>query len=426
VNTDPDGETTFYSYLKQSDLKESGYTRGLETGSLNYFKGKATIDDAQTYYDGRIDAKHPANLTWNYPDYLHNSTVNHRLTVDYRGKKGLSLFYAKGFYRSNRAVTASKKIWFGNATYYPTRSINLDGNAEMDMGGKYLMDYNIIKATDAYFVFNDASGLSNKTGSRRIDWEQEGLIKGDISDTQNYLLVNDEFIARAGIRDDWLPCFCFTGLVHPIEPIYGNDSAWPSEEIKDALRRPAPPENATVEKCGNGTMEGSCGSEYCEQVTEQSKIGAGTRTGFLDYPDVWVEAFIKEDSENSGWHIYDITVNIRNSGTTNVEQVSLVAERIPNDPTKVTYVEGSGRIDDVIAIPTTIEENYLWGLGPMTSVLTGREAKRTVSFKINSSESMSGSMQFHAQYMIGSRQITTDPVKPTGEERFGGPGDSNV
>ena len=69
----------------------------------------------------------------------------------------------------------------------------------MDMGGSYLMDYNIKEAENAYFVFNDASGFSNKTGSRRIDFEQEGLIKGDISNTQNYLAIEGEFTPRSNL-----------------------------------------------------------------------------------------------------------------------------------------------------------------------------------------------------------------------------------
>lgn len=288
------------------------------------------------------------------------------------------------------------------------------------MSGKYLMDYNIKEADEAYLVFSDAVGFSNKTGSRKIDFLQEGLIKGDIRNVKNYLSVDDEYIARAPIIEDWLPCFCFTGLVPPIEPIEGNDSAWPSEEIKEALRRPVPP--PAVKKAACEGDNASCGTEYCMQVEEQAK---GEKSKFLDYPDVYVEAFSELEStttiDGQNWYIYDITVDVRNTGTKDVEFVSLVAEEMPSDPMKVTYVPSSGSIDDVKSEPVTVGKSYLWELGSMASIISDPESKRTVSLQINSSEdSASKSMQFYAQYRIGSKKITTDPpVKPIEEETFG-------
>ena len=407
-NTDSDGETTYYSYLKQSDLKESGFARGLETGSLNYFKGEATVDDVQVYYDGKIDAKHPANLTNASKDYLHNSTVDHTLKVDYQGTHGLSLFYSKGFYNTNRAISASKKIWFGNDTYYPTTSIDLLGIAKMDMGGKYLMDYNIKEANDAYFVFNDALGFSNKTGSRRIDFEQEGLIKGDISNTQNYLAIEGEFNPRSGIYEDWLPCFCVFSLEPPIE---GLDSPWPTKEIEYALSHPKEQKSQTIVECENcGCDMGlECPPENCTRST-----GAGGP--IVELPDLWVEAFYdaEESSSARDWSIYEFEINVKNIGTKALEDVRLVAQQ-QFDPDNV-YVDSSGSIDDVPKDPYPAAPiGKMWLLGTLEPVFPEEESMKTVLMKVNSSGHLEESIKFYAIYRIGSKTYSTKPVEPIGE-----------
>jgi len=399
-NTASDGETTFYSYLKQSDLKESEYKRGLETGTLNYFKGKVKLDDEQKYYDGKIDAAHPGNLTNTSRDYLHNSTVDHTLKIDYNGKKGLSLFYAKGFYTTNRAIAASKKLWFLNESYYPTKSIDLVGIARMDMGGKYLMDYNIKEAKQAYLVIDDTAGFSNKTGSRRIDFQQQGLMKGDISNVKNYLYVEDEFIARSGIYEDWLPCFCVFSLEPPIE---GLDSPWPTKEIEYALSHPEEQKAQTKVECAN------CGSGYCGETTKGGPI--------IEFPDVWVDAFYEmEEADEDGYSIYEFTIEVKNTGTSRLEDVKLVAQvNLAKDKTE--YIPDSGTIDGRISSPgpLTTSNSIMLLLGNLEPVLPEPEAKKTVVMQLNSSEDLEDSIKFYAIYRVGSKVSSTAPLSPIGE-----------
>jgi hypothetical protein len=385
VNTAIKGETTFYSYLKQSDLKESGYARGLETGSLNYFKGNsATIDDTQVYYDGTVDYLHAKD------SLNHNSTVNHILKVDYTGEKGLSLFYAKGFYTDNRAAAASKKIWYGNTSYYPTNHIEVDGSVWLDMGGTYDMVYRA-KAVNSYFVFNDVSGKSNKTGSRRIDFEQEGLIKG-IIDVINDFSVQNAFIPREGPIYDWIPCFCFTGTLPKIEPSEGEYSVWPSNEIKANLNDPPLPASIldnTACKYGNASPQ------------------AGL---IVELQDVQVESFYTKtvSSGDPLFSIYEFTTKVRDTGTNELENVRLVAQ-IGIEDKKTLYVESSGRIDNGRTDPNRVSNGLMWTLGTLKPV-SGPDGEKTVVMKINSSEAIEDTAKFYAIYKIGNEDTSTVPV----------------
>ena len=134
--TTTNGETTHYTYLKNG-VKDSGYSRGLVTGSLTYLKGGvAKVVDHQEYHDGKFDTIQSAN-----------ASVVRDLTVDFAGQKGESSFYAQGFYTNNRGISASKKIWFVNNTTfkispstkiswvdvsYPSNNINVDAHTNMD------------------------------------------------------------------------------------------------------------------------------------------------------------------------------------------------------------------------------------------------------------------------------------------------------
>jgi len=374
-NRDDQGETTFYTYLKQSDLKESSYTRGLETGSLNYFKGRGTIEDTQTYYDGKVDSEHSR------VSEDHNSTVTHKLSVKYNGVKGLSLFYAKGFYTDNRAVAASKKIWFVNETYFPSNIATVTGDVSMSMKGNYHMDYKA-QAQNAYFVFNDVSGLSNKTGSRRIDFEQEGLIKGDIN-VVNKLDVEDAYIARAPSKEEWLPCFCFTGTFPAIEPTEGEDSAWPGMNILKVLNS------------DDGKVRGSAR----ETTTTQGPI--------LELPDMQVESFYEKTSTTGYYAISELTIRVRNTGLKELENVRLVGQI----PPEVVYLPSSGRVDMSPSEPNYVARDLMWTLGNLKPV-SGPDGLKTVVMKVNSTVDISNTVKFYAIYKIGNTENSTVPVAP--------------
>lgn len=231
TNDDTNGTMTFYSYLKEPKLQKSGYTTGYKTGSLNYlFDGKINFSDEITYYDGQIEPGYEDG------DDI-NSSVRHIQYVNFSGKKGISEFYAQGFFPSNRAMSAGKKIRFENLTsiqYKPQRLApedaylhNYDASkilvrADVGMGptdrtgseGDYDFKYNS-NVTNGVIEIRDSTGWTNETGARRIDWDQDAIMRGSFNVT-NDLYSESLFFPGAGLNDDWLPC-CFDGTRPPIQ-----------------------------------------------------------------------------------------------------------------------------------------------------------------------------------------------------------------
>lgn len=114
--TSGEGTMTHYSYLKEPKVEESGFKSGYKMGSLSYLEdGIITLNDSIIYYDGQIDSEHGPG------DNL-NSSVYQKQDVNFSGSKGISEFYAKGFFPSNRAISAWKKIRYDNLSYNFSKS----------------------------------------------------------------------------------------------------------------------------------------------------------------------------------------------------------------------------------------------------------------------------------------------------------------
>jgi hypothetical protein len=228
-----DATTTYYSYLRESKLQDSGYSRGMKTGSFNYFKsGDVVLKDDLRYYDGLVDPRHPVGTD-------RNSTLDHSLDVDFVGENGISEYYAKGFFPSNRAVSAFKKIWYideSNKNWklggiYNSNRINVEAKATMGANRPNSFDFKYhARVNNGILEAKDATGWTNKTGARRLDWEQEALMKGKVLDVTNNLVLAKGRVSGAQ-PDDWMPCL-FCSLVPPIEP---TDSEWPSSNVKTLL-----------------------------------------------------------------------------------------------------------------------------------------------------------------------------------------------
>ena len=110
---------------------------------------------------------------------------------------------------------------------YPSNYIHVNAKSKVDLGGQFKLNYNAY-AKGTYFVFNDVLGWSNKTGSRRTEDEQEGLLKGNIYVQNN--LKFDNLIATPQ-PSDWLPCLCPSGNLPP----FSQGSVWPSTEAISVL-----------------------------------------------------------------------------------------------------------------------------------------------------------------------------------------------
>jgi hypothetical protein len=254
--TGKDATLTFYNYLREPSLDASGYTRGLKTGSINYLvDGKIYFSDKISYYYGET------NDTGQLINY-DNSTVLHTQDVDFSGEKGISEFYGKGFFKNNRAISAWKKIRYddvrgiygnngkpydlGETYLSPVIKVNASVDMDMQFGASYNFDYHA-KVDDGVLEAWDATGWTNKTGARRIDWEQNALMKGRKLDVINKLSDFDLRVPAAG-SGDWLPC-CMGGTVPPIE---GLDSGWPSDGTRMTLLPPIqPPGQIIVKNCAN-------------------------------------------------------------------------------------------------------------------------------------------------------------------------------
>jgi len=224
-----DSTMTSYSYLREPSLQTTGYTNGMKTGSFNYLA------------DGDINFKEEITYDYGNGTNLSISSVKHELYLEFNGGekgKGISEFFGKGFFRNNRAISAWKKIRYEDLSEWENRTvewkdsnytttlgknrkadyIKVDAKVDMHQAQyeyKYAFDYKA-NVQDAVVETKDAAGWSNRTGMRRIDFEHDTLMSGDLNITN---VLEDEgyfYPGGPGCRD-WLPCCLVSGTNPPIE-----------------------------------------------------------------------------------------------------------------------------------------------------------------------------------------------------------------
>lgn len=355
TSNDGDSTMTHYSYLREPTLQENGYTKGYKAGSFNYLEnGSINFTDFIEIYDGQKKAGY-------VPGDDLNSSVYHKQVVGFEGDKGISEFYGKGFFPSNRAISAWKKIRYDDISYEMDEStgiVNLSGSnpslrerynspvidvdATVRMGpakGGEANDYNFkYNATveNGVIEIKDATGWTNRTGARRTDWEQDALMKGNVT-VKNDLRAKDLFFPAAGGEEDWLPC-CLGGDRPKIE-IQG--SGWPNSgtysTLSPAIELPSKKriENCTLKyderrgyvvnctglsfknfSCTENNCPGFEGIFYCPGATRVSGRGLEPIEGG---PSIRVEK--TRYSVNDGFVKYKIAVS--NDGTTILENVKV-------------------------------------------------------------------------------------------------------
>lgn len=256
-STDNDSTMMHYSYLKEPTLQENGYTLGYKTGSINYLaNGNISFIDFIEYDDGQ----NVSDIDEEYGGL--KSSVYRFQNVSFEGEKGISEFYGKGFFPSNKAISAWKKVRYDDLTYNMSRGIlylsgssriagsqgsdhvagsynlgksynssSIHSTAEVGMGPKkrlgsdYVFKYSA-NVENAVVETWDATGWTNRTGSRRIEWEETALMKGNLK-INNTLIAEDLFFPAGDLEGDWLPC-CIVG--YPSAPKYCNGSSmgWPN------------------------------------------------------------------------------------------------------------------------------------------------------------------------------------------------------
>lgn len=225
-----DSEITYYTYLREPSLQDSGYSRGLKLGAFEYLVGDtkktSVIRNILRYDYGKT------NETGIFVGIENSSVINSHF-VDFSGKKGISEYYAKGFFKNNRAISAWKKIRYDDldkwnlGKSYLSDYIHVDASVQMDMepGMSYDFRYTAT-AKNGTLELKDTTGWSNRTGARRTDWEQDALMKGESITLKNDLSDQD-FNPPASTREgEWLPC-CFAP---PRAMVLVKGEDWPNKD----------------------------------------------------------------------------------------------------------------------------------------------------------------------------------------------------
>ena len=215
--------------MKESRIQETGYTRGLKSGSFNYLN-KGT----------KIDFNEALSLNYGNATNISNSTLSHNLNLSFEGDKGISEIYGSGLFPNNRGLSAWKKIRYETSDNLKTNgkkireldASNIWVDATVDMNthetSEYVFSY-AAGAKDAVIETYDAAGWSNRTGSRRIDVEHTTLLTGNFEVTN---IFQEIMPAGSDVIGDWLPC-CFNSTLPPIRQ---SGDVWPAQVVIDTLK----------------------------------------------------------------------------------------------------------------------------------------------------------------------------------------------
>jgi hypothetical protein len=205
-SNDANSTMTYDGRLNEPRLEESGYTSGYQTGTFSYLQ------------DGRIDFRNTINYYDGNSNPNSNSFVFHNMAISFEGKKGISEFYGKGFFPNNRAIFSMKAIRFEELGRYSLNNYSnlgnsyssnkIGANAKLFMGQTRKMDLGYDFTYNATVIngvveTRDIMGWSNRTGARRVDWEQMARMKGNIT-LENNLLVSN--LLDMSCSRNWLSC----------------------------------------------------------------------------------------------------------------------------------------------------------------------------------------------------------------------------
>jgi uncharacterized repeat protein (TIGR01451 family) len=301
-----DGATmSSYSYLREPSLQDSGYARGLKAGSFNYL------------VNGTIDVREVIKYKSEDKDgyYSDNSTYSHKMEVDFKGEKSISEFYAKEYFKNNKAIAAWKKIKYEDikpkwklGQSNMAKEIHVVSGLLMDTtpgknGTGYSLNYKA-KIKGGVIETRDALGWSNRTGARKTLWEHNAVMRGNVNVT-NILKESGPIVVHGGF-EDWLPCFCFTGTMPPNERMY---TKWPSQKTINILRADTIP-NQSI------TTDGEFGIDETSSIIASELLNNETVTnGFF------IENTYSEDVATKQV-IYEI--RIKNMGDIKVRSLNVV------------------------------------------------------------------------------------------------------
>ncbi len=299
TGNDKDNSMSTYSYIKEPRIEETGHTRGLKSGSFNYFKDGSKIDFYETLM---LDYGNATNIS--------NSSLSHTLNLTFEGGLGISEMYGSGLYPNNRGLAAWKKIRYETSNYLKTKDgekirdfkankfwVNSAANMyTRDDESVYSFDYQA-SAEDAVLETRDYAGWSNRTGSRRIDVEHSTMMTGDFDVTN---IFQETMFPGPDVLGDWLPC-CFNSTIPSLRQ---PENPWPSQVIISTLKEyPFQPKIA----CKGGFKE-ECGDWQQNETTKEwektcklnpSAIGQSTTEGFKEECGEWEQNKITKEWEKT-------------------------------------------------------------------------------------------------------------------------------
>jgi hypothetical protein len=190
------------SRFRESRLEDGRNTLGYLAGSFNYLqKGKIEFKENIGYQEGHNEVNS-------------DSLVLNNMDVFFEGEKGISEFYAKGFFPDGRALDSKSAIRFeyfsSNISRtdinYSANKFQVNADAIMGFIGKsdvgYDFSYNATVANGVVDTRN-TMGWTNETFAKRIDWEQTALMKGNITVDNRFLASN---LFDLPCSTSWLPC----------------------------------------------------------------------------------------------------------------------------------------------------------------------------------------------------------------------------
>lgn len=405
-----------YSRLSEPSLQDSGYARGLRAGSFNYLEnGDINLVEKIAYKYGNGTPKA-------------NTSYIHKMDLDFAGEKGISEFYGKEYFKNNRAISAWKKIRYEdiNEDYLNlgkrnlAKNINVIADLRMDTtpGNGYDLKYNATVKEGVIETY-DASGWSNRTGSRRIDWEYNAMMYGDVSVTNN-LRENAPLEAHGG-DEEWLPC-CSSGTQPAIEPIY---SPWPTKAVVKMLEADVilPNKNCTgiTRTCfNNGTCidtprpcptecsSGSCPGYECIYTYDQG----GQRGNENRYNGTTVSLRVEQHTYQ---RISDLQVFynivIKNVGDIKIKEVT-VQDTLPAN---MVYVSSSyySKEDKELGEPSKSSDGTIltWSIGDLIP-----DQSKTIQLTVAGNADAGKSKVIASGYASGTAVVT--PAREA-EKEFG-------
>jgi hypothetical protein len=189
-SNDDNSTMTHESNLQQSNGKDDGNTLGYQAGSFSYLqKGRIAFKDIFGFQEGQ-------NRDPRQPKYQGEAGIFHDMNISFQGAKGISEFYASSSFSDSR-ISSNNAIRFEEFSRnfsgdfdkefiinYSAEKIDVNANAIMGNSRRRDFGYDFLyNATVANGVVETkrTMRLANRRDLGKLSWEQNSLMKGNIT-----------------------------------------------------------------------------------------------------------------------------------------------------------------------------------------------------------------------------------------------------